>query len=79
MLRLYIIGFCVLFIAIIANVIISKIGLMTWYDFGPAFLNKGFLFIKEIGVLNLIWLFVLYPLVLSLGCLIGDNIYHLIK
>tara|TARA_E500000331_G_scaffold353018_1_gene402850 strand:- start:1678 stop:1839 length:162 start_codon:yes stop_codon:yes gene_type:complete len=51
MLRLYIIGVCVLFIAIIANVIIGKIGLSTWYDFGPQFFKRGFV-VKEVGFLS---------------------------
>ena len=77
MLRMYIIGVCVLFIAIIANVIIGKIGLSTWYDFGPQFFKRGFVVIKEVGFLSSIWLFFLYPIVLALGCIIGDKIYNL--
>ena len=77
MLRLYIIGVCVLFIAIIANVIIGKIGLSTWYDFGPQFFKRGFVVIKEVGFLSSIWLFFLYPIVLAFGYIIGDKIYNL--
>ena len=77
MLRLYIIGVFILLIAIIANIIIGKIGLSTWYDFGPQFLKKGFIAIKEVGLYSSIWLFILYPLVLSLGYLIADKIYNL--
>ena len=77
MLRFYIIGLFILLIAIIANVIIGKIGLSTWYDFGPDFFIKGFEAMKEVGFYSCIWLFILYPLVLSLGYLIGDKIYHL--
>ena len=77
MLRLYIIGVFILLIAIIANVIIGKIGLSTWYDFGPQFFKNGFIAIKEVGLYSSIWLFILYPLVLSLGYLIADKIYNL--
>ena len=77
MLRIYIIGVCVLLIAIIANVIVGKIGVSTWYDFGPQFLKRGFVVIKEVGFLSTIWLFILYPLVLALGYIIGDRIYNL--
>ena len=76
MLRIYIIGVCVLLIAIIANVIIGKIGLSTWYDFGPQFIKRGFIVIKEVGFFSIIWLFILYPLVLGLGYIIGDKIYN---
>ena len=77
MLRLYIIGLFILLIAIFANVIIEKIGLSTWYNFGPDFFKKGFEAMNEVGFYSCIWLFILYPLVLSLGYLIGDKIYHL--
>ena len=77
MLRLYIIGVCVLFIAIIANVVIGKIGLSTWYDFGPQFFKRGFIVVKEVGFLSSIWLFFLYPIVLALGYIIGDKIYNI--
>ena len=77
MLRLYIIGVFILLSAIIANVIIGKIGLSTWYDFGPQFFKNGFIAIKEVGLYSSIWLFILYPLVLSLAYLIADKIYNL--
>jgi len=77
MLRIYIIGVCILLIAIIANVIVGKIGLSTWYDFGPQFFKRGFIVIKEVGFFSTMWLFILYPLVLSLGYIIGDRIYNL--
>ena len=77
MVRFYIIGLCILLIAIIANVIVDRIGLSTWYDFGPKFFNKGFIAMKDAGILNCVWLFILYPLTLSLGYIIGDKIYRL--
>ena len=77
MIRTYIIGVSILLIAIIANVIVKKLGFSTWYDFGPTLIIKGFIVIKEVGLLNLLWLFIIYPLVLSLGYLIGEKIYNL--
>ena len=77
MLRVYIIGVCILLIAIIANVIVEKIGLSTWYDFGPQFFKRGLIVIKEVGILSSVWLFILYPLVLALGYILGDKIYNL--
>ena len=77
MLRIYIIGVCILLIAIIANVIVGKIGLSTWYDFGPQFFKRGFVVIKEVGFLSSIWLLFLYPIVLALGYIIVDKIYNL--
>ena len=75
MLRIYIIGVCILMIAIIANVIIGKVGLSTWYDFGPQFFKRGFVVVKEVGFFSTLWLFFLYPLVLALGYILGDFIY----
>ena len=77
MVRLYIIGLCILLIAIIANVIVSRLGISTWYDFGPKFFDKGFVAMKEAGVLSCVWLFILYPLTLALGYVIGDKICKL--
>jgi hypothetical protein len=78
MVRLYIIGLLILIIAIIANLIVGKLGFSTWYDFGPEFFSKGFPIIKEVGFVNSLWLFIIYPLVLSLGYVIGDKLYGLI-
>tara|TARA_Y100001954_G_C15688019_1_gene541252 strand:- start:614 stop:850 length:237 start_codon:yes stop_codon:yes gene_type:complete len=77
MLRIYIIGVCILMIAIIANVIIGKVGLSTWYDFGPQFFKRGFVVLKEVGLLSALWLFLFYPLVLAFGYILGDFIYKL--
>tara|TARA_B100000900_G_scaffold114063_1_gene95594 strand:- start:4336 stop:4572 length:237 start_codon:yes stop_codon:yes gene_type:complete len=77
MLRIYIIGFCILMIAIIANVVIGKVGLSTWYDFGPQFFKRGFVVVKEVGLLSALWLFLFYPLVLAFGYILGDFIYKL--
>jgi hypothetical protein len=77
MLRIYIIGVCILIIAIIANVIIGKVGLSTWYDFGPQFFKRGFVVVKEVGLLSALWLFLFYPLVLAFGYILGDYIYKL--
>ena len=77
MLRIYIIGVCILMIAIIANVIIGKVGIITWYDFGPQFFKRGFVVVKEVGLLSTLWLFLFYPLVLAFGYILGDFIYKL--
>lgn len=75
MFRIYIIGLCVLVIAIVANLLVSLLGISTWYDFGTKLYSNGFNAIKEAGVINCIWLFLLYPICLGLAVLIGDKIY----
>ena len=77
MLRIYIIGICILLIAIIANIIVGRLGISTWYDFGPQFFRRGFIVLKEVGFFSSVWLFILYPLVLALGYILGDKIYNL--
>ena len=77
MLRVYIIGISILLIAIISNVVVGKLGISTWYDFGPQFFKRGLIVLKEVGVLSSVWLFILYPLVLALGYVVGDKIYSL--
>ena len=77
MIRLYLIGLCILLIAIVANLVVGKLGLSTWYDFGPEFFKRGFPVMKEVGLLNCLWLFVFYPLVLSTGYILGNKIYYL--
>ena len=75
MLRIYIIGLSILVFAIIVNVLVSKFGLSTWYDFGQELSKSGVNAIKETGVVNLIWLFLLYPICLGLAVMIGEKIY----
>ena len=77
MLRIYIIGMSILLIAIIANVLVDKMGLSTWYDFGPDFFKDPINSIKEVGFFSLLWLFILYPIVLAVGYVIGDKLYSL--
>ena len=77
MLRIYIIGICILLIAIITNIIVARLGISTWYDFGPQFFKRGFIVMKEVGLFSSVWLFILYPLVLALGYVVGDKIYSL--
>ena len=77
MVRLYVIGVCILLIAIIANILIKEMGIITWYDFGSQIIKSGFKSFQDISFLSIIWLFILYPFTLSLGYLIGNWIYKL--
>ena len=77
MLRIYIIGISILLIAIIANVLVGKMGLSNWYDFGPDFFKNPVNSIKEVGLFSFLWLFILYPIVLAMGYIIGDKLYSL--
>jgi hypothetical protein len=76
MLKLYILGICILIIAIIANVIIVKIGLKSWYDF-IEFLNaSGTGAFGKLSVWDYLWLLAGYPLVLGFGSFLGLKLYE---
>ncbi len=77
MLKLYFIGIAILFIAIIANALIDKIGLLSWYDFLNKLTSEGFAMLKSIRFIDYLWLFVGYPFVLGLGYLLGTKLYEL--
>ena len=79
MLKLYIIGLSILFIAIIANTLAGYLNLNTWYGFANEIIQSNFIIaIKKQNIEDLIWLFIIYPIVLSSGYLIGSKINVLI-
>ena len=75
MVRLYIIGVSILLVAIICNFIVSKIGIASWYDFLEDIAKNE---PNNLSLIDYIWLFLLYPLCLGLGYLLGDYISNLI-
>lgn len=78
MLRIYIIGLAILIIAILANSLVVKIGLKSWYDFLNLVNEKGVVALKLTTIIDYLWLFIGYPLVLGFGYWIGDKIHNLI-
>tara|TARA_Y100001933_G_C18971753_1_gene552866 strand:+ start:823 stop:1092 length:270 start_codon:yes stop_codon:yes gene_type:complete len=79
MLKLYIIGLSILFIAIIANTLAGYLNLNTWYGFANEIIQSNFIIaINKQNIEDLIWLFIIYPIVLSSGYLIGSKINVLI-
>lgn len=78
MIKLYLCGLCILVTAILVNTFALKIGLDTWYNFGPHFFSKGLSYLNQVGLFDLFWLFFLYPLLLSCGYLLGIYLYNLI-
>jgi len=79
MTKLYIIGLSVLLTAILANTIVSYININTWYNFSNTILEKeSFLkALKEQSILDILWLFFLYPLTLGLGYLVGEKLFNI--
>ncbi|MCK0108948.1 hypothetical protein MWU58_06565 [Flavobacteriaceae bacterium S0825] len=78
MVKIYLIGLCILIVAIIANAIIIKIGLMSWYDFIELLTNDGASAFKKVEILEYFWLFFGYPLVLGFGYVIGIKLHSII-
>ena len=76
MLRIYVIGLSILFVAIIANFFAKIIGISTWYDFIKSFSEQSS---KNFSILNYLWLFIIYPLILGLGYILGDSVSNLFK
>jgi len=75
MVRLYIIGISILLVAIISNFIVSKLGVASWYDFLENITKNE---PNNLSLIDYLWLFLLYPLCLGLGYLLGDYISNLI-
>ena len=77
MIRFYLIGLSILITAIAANAIALKLEFKTWYDFLSILSQEGLATFKNLGLLDLIWLFIAYPFILGIGYWIGDKIYEL--
>ena len=79
-LRILIIGYSILFIAILANLIADYFNLSSWYKFLQQIMKKNFKHtIRTQGICSILWLFILYPALLSLGYFLGDKIYNLLS
>jgi hypothetical protein len=78
MLRLYLIGISILAIAIAANILTSKAGIASWYDFLKLFAEKGTNVFAQFRLVDYFWLLIAYPMVLALGYKLGDWLYHVL-
>jgi len=72
--KLYIIGISILIVAIIANIIATKIGLESWYGLIELLQSKGINSLSKLTIWDYLWLIILYPFTLSLGYYIGQYI-----
>ncbi|MEX0996901.1 MAG: hypothetical protein WDZ45_07625 [Flavobacteriaceae bacterium] len=78
MLKLYIIGLAILITAILANLLASKLGLLSWYDFLNLLSDKDRDGIKEVRFFDYVWLLLLYPVALGLGYWFGIKLFQAI-
>ena len=75
-LKLLLTGNCILINAIIANIFAKVIKITTWYDFYNQLISAGVKnTINTLQILDILWLFLIYPIILSLGFLVGEKIY----
>lgn len=78
MVRFYFIGIAILSVAILANGIVLKLGIKSWYGFIELISTAGLSAFKKITPIDYLWLFIGYPFVLAFGYWIGDKVYSLI-
>jgi hypothetical protein len=78
MIRLYLIGLAILIIAIVANAMVIKLGIKSWYDFIEMLTQQGMTAFKNLSIIDYIWLFIGYPMVLGFGYWLGDKIHSVI-
>lgn len=78
MFKLYIIGVSILIIAIIANALVVKIGIKSWYDFIELLNEFGKHAFGKIGIVDYLWLFIGYPFILGFGYWLGSKVHSLL-
>ena len=75
MIRLYCIGFSILIVAIITNYFMSKLDILSWYDFFNELNSNGIHAFHKVKLIEYLWLLIGYPFTLGLGYLLGKKIY----
>lgn len=78
MLKFFITGIIILFIAILANVLASVLGVMSWYDAITGLQKNGWAALKDWGWKDYLWLLILYPLILGAAGYYGLKLYEVL-
>ncbi len=68
MIKIYILGLVVLVSAILFNGLASKLNLVSWYDFLNRAVASGSKVWQTLRFVDLLWLFIVYPMLLGLAC-----------
>ena len=71
MIKYFLIGVIILISAILANIIAAKLGLKTWYDFLNGICNG-----TSLKLMDYLWLFGIYPLILGLSAKLGIIVWE---
>ena len=75
--NLIITGYSILLGAILANILVDYFNIPTWYTFLKSVLKIGFTeSILQQNAIHLLWLFCIYPIILSLSYLLGNKFYN---
>jgi hypothetical protein len=74
MIKIFLIGWIILIVAILLNGMISKLGIMGWYDFLNLLVEKGMVIFETMRWKDYLWLFVIYPFLLGLSYKIGEMV-----
>ncbi|MDX1472383.1 MAG: hypothetical protein R3213_12865 [Flavobacteriaceae bacterium] len=78
LIKLYIIGVCILIVAIIANAVIEWLNIASWYDFIESLQIDGKEAFSKLSLVDYLWLFIFYPLTLGAGYYLGVKLHELI-
>ena len=77
--RLFCTGYFILLLAIFANLIANYLNICTWYKFSQQIAQNGISnAIFQQDIISILWLFVIYPILLTLGHKIGEKVYFFI-
>ena len=75
MIRFYFVGLSILIVAIFANYVAGLLQFKTWYGFLQDALAAQTLWIP-LKIMDVLWLFILYPLLLGASTALGDLLYQ---
>jgi len=75
--NLIITGYSILLGAILANILADYFNISTWYTFLQSIFKIGLSeTIRQQKIIHLLWLFCIYPIILSLSYMLGNKFYH---
>lgn len=78
MVKTYLSGLIILIAAILFNVISGKLGITGWYDFLTGLAENGKKVFQSLNLLDLVWLFILYPFLLGITAIFSERILRFI-
>jgi hypothetical protein len=75
--NLIITGYSILLGAILVNILADYFNISTWYTFLQSIFKIGLSeTIRQQKIIHLLWLFCIYPIILSLSYMLGNKFYN---